>query len=286
MTANACWRNLGGLRFEEVGARSGLAGNADGGYQAGMGVAAGDLDGDGRIDLAVTNFYGESTTFYRNLGGGIFLDQSTAIGLATASRHLLGFGIVLLDANLDGRLDLATANGHINDHRPNFPFEMPAQLLLGDPDGRLIDAGGRAGPAWSVPRIGRGLAAGDLDNDGRADLVLLSHGRPLADLRNESAGGHFLVLRLEGTESNRDAIGARVGLRVGGRRIVAHRTGGGSYQSSSDPRLLLGLGDADAVDEVEVSWPSGRVDRHADLPGDAAYLIREGDALPAPLIGY
>ena len=97
-----------------------------------MGVACGDLDGDGRLDLAVTNFYGESTTFYRNLGGGIFADHTAAVGLAAPSRYLLGFGIAFLDANNDGRLDLATANGHVNDIRPEFPYAMPAQLLLGD----------------------------------------------------------------------------------------------------------------------------------------------------------
>ena len=286
MTANACWRNLGGLRFEEVAARAGLAGNADGGYQAGMGVAAGDLDGDGRIDLLVTNFYGESTTFYKNLGAGLFLDQTGAIGLATASRHLLGFGVVLFDANNDARLDLATANGHINDHRPNFPFAMPAQLMLGMPGGRLDDVSERAGDPWSTPRIGRGLASGDLDNDGRVDLVFQGHGQPLADLRNISDGGHFLVLELEGTASQRDAIGAVVDLRIGDRHLSAQRTGGGSYQSSSSPRLHFGLGDATAIDDVQVTWPSGQVDHYRDLLPDAGYCLREGDPMPVGLIGY
>ena len=121
MSANFLFRNLGGFRFEETAAESGVATNAAGGYQAGMGVACGDLDGDGRPDLAVTNFYGESTTFYRNLGGGLFADQTAAIGLAAPSRYLLGFGVAFLDANNDGRLDLATANGHVNDLRPNVP---------------------------------------------------------------------------------------------------------------------------------------------------------------------
>src|SRR5262249_8643109 len=138
-TANFFFRNLGGWRFEEAGMAAGVAANASGGYQAGMGVACGDLDGDGRPDLAVTNFYGESTTFYRNLGGGVFGDRTAAIGLAAPSRYRLGFGIALLDADNDGHLDLATANGHVEDYRPLIPYAMPAQLLVGGEDGRLVD---------------------------------------------------------------------------------------------------------------------------------------------------
>ena len=160
MSANFLFRNRGGFRFEETGAESGVATNADGGYLAGMGVACGDLDGDGRLDLAVTNFYGESTTFYQNLGGGQFIDRTAAIGLAAPSRYLLGFGVAFFDADNDGRLDLATANGHVNDLRPNVPFAMPAQLLLGSavgPSGRRVAAcrsgvGGAAAGPWAGRR--------------------------------------------------------------------------------------------------------------------------------------
>src|SRR3954453_13334439 len=123
--------NRRGFRLEETAQAAGVAANAEGGYQAGMGVACGDLDGDGRLDLAVTNFYGEATTFYHNLGGGLFADHSRASGLDAASRTLLGFGIAGLDFDNDGRLDLATANGHIDDFRPISPYSMPAQLLAG-----------------------------------------------------------------------------------------------------------------------------------------------------------
>src|SRR5205823_4318346 len=177
-SANFLFRNRGGMRLEEVGHEVGLAGNASGAYQAGMGVAAGDLDADGLIDLCVTNFYGESTTFYRNLGGGAFTDATASIGLAVASRRLLGFGVGLLDVDNDGWLDLATANGHVNDLRPNYPYRMPAQLLLGGADGRLTDVSDRAGAPWQVLRMGRGLAVGDLDNDGREDVLILSHNQP------------------------------------------------------------------------------------------------------------
>jgi hypothetical protein len=162
---------------------------------------------------------------------------------------------------------------------------MPAQLLLGGADGRLRDVSERAGAPWQVPRMGRGLAVGDLDNDGRQDLVILSHNQPLACFHNRTKGGRFLCLRLEGRESNRDAVGAKVAVVAGGLRRVAWRVGGGSYQSASDSRIHFGLGLADRIDSVEVTWPSGHVDRYTGLRVDAGFLLRERDMTPKPLIG-
>jgi tetratricopeptide (TPR) repeat protein len=285
-SANFLFHNIGGMRFEEVGHASGVAGNASGAYQAGMGVAAGDLDGDGLIDLAVTNFYGESTTFFRNLGGGNFTDATAAVGLAVASRRLLGFGVAFLDADNDGRLDLASANGHVNDLRPNYPYQMPAQLLVSGVDGRLADVSDRAGPPWTVPRMARGLAVGDLDNDGRSDVLILSHNQPLAYLHNRTRGGRFLSLRLAGRQSNRDAVGAKVTVIAGGRRRVAQRVGGGSYQSASDPRLHFGLGKCDRIEAIEIRWPSGKLDRYSGLPADTGYLLREGQGKAETAAGF
>jgi tetratricopeptide (TPR) repeat protein len=285
-SANFLFRNLGGMRFEEVAHLAGVAGNASGAYQAGMGVAAGDLDGDGLIDLTVTNFYGESTTFFRNLGRAAFTDATASIGLAVASRRLLGFGVGLFDADNDGRIDLASANGHVNDLRPNYPYRMPAQLLLNGADGRLRDVTDQAGAPWQAPRMGRGLAVGDLDNDGRQDVLILSHNQPLAYLHNRTRGGRFLTLRLEGRQSNRDAVGAKVALVFGGGKSVAWRVGGGSFQSASDPRIHFGLGENPRIEAVEVAWPSGRVDRHPGLEADAGYLLREGEDRPKPLEGF
>jgi hypothetical protein len=191
---------------------------------------------------------------------------------------LLGFGITFLDADNDGRLDLATANGHVNDYRPRVPYAMPAQLLLGLPGGRLADVSATAGPAWQVPRVGRGLALADLDNDGAQDLLLLSQDGPLAYFHNRTRGGHYVTIVLRGTASNRDGVGARVTVAAGGRRRVAQRLGGGSYQSASDPRLHFGLGTVNRVDSVEVRWPSGRVDRFSGLAADAVYRLHEGSA--------
>ena len=156
MTANYLFRNLGGFRFEEIALTAGVAGNASGTYQAGMGVACGDLDRDGRLDLAVTNFYNESTTFFQNLGQGFFADRTAAVGLAVPSRYCLGFGISFLDANNDGWLDLITANGHVHDGRPQFPWKMPVQLFMGTGDGRLVDASTRSGAAISGASHGAG----------------------------------------------------------------------------------------------------------------------------------
>jgi hypothetical protein len=203
-----------------------------------------------------------------------------------ASRRLLGFGVALFDADNNGRLDLASANGHVNDLRPNYPYRMPAQLLLSGVDGRLTDVSDRAGTPWTVPRMGRGLAVGDLDNDGRLDVLILSHNQPLAYLHNRSGGGRFLSLRLAGRPSNRDAVGAKVVVIAGGRRLVAQRLGGGSFQSASDQRIHFGLDRADEIEFVEVTWPSGGVDRYRRLKANTGYLLQEGVDQPRPLEGF
>jgi enediyne biosynthesis protein E4 len=285
-TANYLFHNLGGFRFEEKAHESGVASNAEGGYQAGMGVACADIDGDGRPELLVTNFYGEGTTLYQNLGGNLFTDRSNAYGLRSPTRYVLGFGIAPLDANNDGHVDLMIVNGHVNDNRPFYAYAMPAQLFTGAGNGHLRDVSGLAGACWKVPRVGRGLATGDLDNDGRVDALILAQNEPLADLRNKTQGGHFVTFRLEGVASNRDGVGARVIVMSGGLRQVAQRLGGGSYQSSCDPRLHFGLGANQRVDQVEVHWPSGKVDRYANLPADTGYLLREGSREPSILKGF
>jgi tetratricopeptide (TPR) repeat protein len=288
MTANLLFRNRGGWVFEEMAAEAGVATNAAGGYLAGMGIACGDVDGDGRADLAVTNFYGESTTFYQNLGAGQFADRTSAVQLAAPTRHVLGFGVDFLDADNDGRLDLAQANGHVNDYRPSIPLAMPAQLFLGSPTGQLVDVSSMAGECWQVPRVGRGLAVADLDNDGRLDLLVVASGEPLAYFHNRGPAGHFVTLRLEGASprSNRDAIGARVTVIAAGRRQFAQRSGGGSFLSAGDHRLHFGVGDATRIEVVEVRWPSGCVDRYADLAADTAHLLREGQPQALPLRGW
>ena len=288
LSANHFFRNLGGFRFSEQATEMGLAASAEGGYLAGMGIACGDLDGDGRLDLAVTNFLNQATTLYHNHGGGLFSDRSAATGLAAATRQFLGFGLAALDANNDGRLDLVQANGHISDFRPSFPYEMRSQLLLGATSGHFRDVSEQAGACWQVPRLGRGLAVADIDNDGRMDVLIVGQGAALALLHNQPApaAGHFLTLALEGVASNRDGVGAKVTVTAGGRSQVAARFGGGSYLSASDPRLHFGLGAARRADRVEVRWPSGRRETYEGLAADVGYQLREGDPAPKPLASF
>jgi tetratricopeptide (TPR) repeat protein len=294
-TSNYFFRNLGGFRFVERAIESGLAASAQGGYLAGMGVACGDLDDDGRIDLAVTNFFNQSTTFYHNYGDGIFSDHSAATGLASLTRQFLGFGLAAVDANNDGWLDLVQANGHVTDYGPTIPWKMKAQLILGSPSGRFFDVSDRAGAPWQVPRLARGLAAGDIDNDGRIDLVVVAQNAPLSLFHNQPAANevgstgphaHFLTLELEGTKSNRDAVGAVVAVTASGRTRVQQRFGGGSYLSASDHRLHFGLGDASTVDRIEVAWPSGRRDCYRNVAADSGFRLREGNPSPMRIPGF
>jgi tetratricopeptide (TPR) repeat protein len=287
MSANYLFRNLGGFRFEERALAAGVAANSSGGFQSGMGVACGDLDRDGRLDLAITNYYGESTTLYRNLGNGLFADSTAAAGLAAPTRCVLGFGISILDADNDGRLDVIQANGHVSDYRPVFPWKMPIQLLTGGANGWLTDQSGRAGPPFRSLHLGRGLAAGDLDNDGLIDIVVLSQNDPLIYLHNRTTvHGHYLVVQLEGVRSNRDGVGARLILEGGGLRHEAQRVGGGSYLSAGDPRLHFGLGVAQFVDRLEVRWPSGQLDVYEHLEANRGYLLREAEPAARPLRGW
>ena len=286
-TVNFLWRNQGRFHFEETAIEAGVGASVQGGYQAGMGVACGDLDGDGRLDMMVTNFYGEGTTLFHNLGDGLFTDQSAASGIALATRYLLGFGIAMADVTNHGRLDVMITNGHVDDNRRFYPYAMPGRLYENRSDGRLVDVSDKAGQCWKVERVGRGLAAGDLDNDGRVDALIVAQNEPLAYFHNRSQNfGHFVTFRLEGTKSNRDGVGASVTVTARKHRQVAQRTGGGSYQSANDPRLHFGLGDSEHVDSVDVHWPSGQVDRWTDLAADSGYVLREGEPRVLSLAGF
>jgi hypothetical protein len=150
----------------------------------------------------------------------------------------------------------------------------------------LRDASGQSGPPFQAAHLGRGLAAGDLDNDGRVDALVVAHNEPLVYLHNQTVGGHFVSIALEGTASNRDGVGARVVLEADGLRQVSWRLGGGSYLSASDPRLHFGLGPARRIDRLEIHWPSGRVDRFRHLDADRAYRLQEGNPEPSPLRGW
>ena len=274
-TACRMFENKGSLRFEEVGMASGVALDGRGEALAGMGVAAGDVDGDGRLDLVVSNFLGRSTVGFRSLGGGAFVDASDALGLAGPTRSVLGFGVALADFDSDGRLDLIQANGHVLDRaRLGQPSAMRPTLLR-NVGGRFQDVSATAGPWFARPILGRGLAVGDLDGDGRPDVVVNALGAPAALLRNVTEGGHSLDLELSGR-----GVGATVKATVGGRTILRAQVGGGSYLSASGRQVHLGLGRAERVDRLEVAWPSGRSEVRLGLPAGRAKIEFEGGTTP------
>jgi hypothetical protein len=280
---NFLFRNLGQGKFESIGPRSGCAVNLVGSRQAYMGVDADDLDGDGRPDLFVTAFSQETNTFFRNEGGSSFLDVTPGSGLGPPSWFMLGFGTCFLDVDRDGSLDIAVVNGHVSRYvrdegNSNITFRQPAQSFLNDGKGRFRDISKRAGDYFSQPHVGRGLAYCDYDNDGHMDLAISNNGESAVLLHNETETPyHWLRLELQGTMSNRDAVGAKVTFQIGDRKLVRHRKGGGSYLSASDPRLLIGLGDLRQVDNIEIRWPSGLVQRLGPLAVDRGYRIVEGD---------
>jgi hypothetical protein len=280
---NFLFRNLGNGKFESIGLVSGCAVNLAGHTQAYMGVDADDLAGDGLPDLYVTAFARESSTFFRNRGHCQFLDMTHGSGLGPPSWHHLGFGACFLDLDRDGRLDIAVANGHVSanvdeDGNPDNTFRQVAQLYHNLGDGRFQEVSQLAGPYFRERHVGRGLAACDYDNDGRQDLAFSNSGGPAVLLHNESTDPHhWLRLDLQGTRSNRDAVGARVTVTAGDRKLVRHRKGGGSYCSAGDPRLFFGLGPATEAEDVEVRWPSGTVQKLGKLKGDCGYLVTEGD---------
>jgi hypothetical protein len=279
---NFLFLNRGG-HFESAGPVSGCTVNADGGRQAYMGVDADDLSGQGMPDLFVTAFSEETNTLFRNRGRGFFQDVTRGSGLGPPSWFRLGFGTCFLDADNDGHLDIAVVNGHVSRYideegNPNITFRQPAQFFLNDGRGHFHDLSARVGDYFRQPRVGRGLACCDYDNDGHMDLAISNNGDAAVLLHNESrTPHHWLRLELQGTKNNRDAVGAKVTFHVGERTLVRHRKGGGSYLSASDPRLLVGLGAATKVDRIEIRWPSGLVQQVGPLEADRGYRVIEGE---------
>lgn len=252
-TACRLYENLGGLRFRDVAVKAGVAFDGSGRALAGMGVAAGDIDGDGRVDLAVGNFLGRSTVGFLARGEGLYADESAALGLVAGTRPVLGFGLALEDFDGDGALDLLQANGHVLDRaRLGEPLAMKATLLRGN-SGRFVDAAPAGGPFFARPVVGRGLAVGDLDGDGRLDAVVAALDGPAAVLRNVSTGGRSVLLDVVDRRGH-VAVGAVVRVRIGGRTLIRPVVAGGSYLSASARRVAV-------AGRIEVRWPSGRVER-------------------------
>lgn len=277
---NYLFLNQGGGRWQEAGLWAGVAYDIDGQARSGMGVDAADLNEDGWQDLFVANVDNEMSALYLNNRGETFLDGAVGAELGRDTFLLSGWGLKFFDFDDDGDLDLILANGHPDDMidatTSGVSYEEPL-LLFQQEDNALRSVSAEAGPVFSRAHAARGLAAGDYDNDGRIDVVVgVNGGAPLL-LHNVSSDGHNWVgLRLQGRQSNRDGIGARIAWSAGG--VVRHRfsTGGGSYLSSHDARFVLGLGSAARADWVEVTWPDGRVDRLKDCPTNVYIILEEG----------
>ncbi len=283
LTLNLFFQNRGDGTFDEVSLLSGTALNREGKPEAGMGVATGDVDGDGAPDLAVTNFDVETNTLYRNLGAGLFEDVAAPSGFGPPSFNYLAFGIVFTDLDLDGDLDAYVANGHVREkpRRDNVTYEEPDLVLHNDGAGRFTSL--TCDWLAEEPGVGRGLAVGDFDHDGDPDLALQHSGGPFELLRNQHpGGGSWLGLRLLAENRRADAVGAHARLvgSVPGNDSELHQhrwvLAGDSYQSTSDPRPVFGLRRNTTATLLEVTWPGGRSLRLRNPPADR-YLT-----LPAP----
>lgn len=271
---NALWINRGDGTFEDRAEALGVAVNGDGVSEANMGIAHGDLDGDGLPEVMITHFFGEHSTLWRpgalTDGSLYFRDATDETGLVADTRNLTGWGTAFADFDFDGWLDVVSTNGHIRREPTQlYPYENPPILWRNRGGGRLANVTEGAGEYFRKLHMGRGLAVGDLDDDGDLDLVIVHHHEPSVVLWNESPRrGHRLTIRLRGRVPNRDAIGARLTAHIGPVSIVRTRIGGGSYISASDPRLSIGLGDAPKLDRLVIQWPSGRVETRFDIPSD------------------
>jgi hypothetical protein len=286
-TGNLLFHNLGNGRFQSMGPSCGCMVNAAATAQSYRGVDADDLVGAGRPDLFATSSFQETKPIWRNEGKCRFLDVGRLTGLGPPTWYQSGFGTCLLDVDRDGSLDIFVANGHVSrlaDEMGNsdITFQQHAQLFLNDGRGRFREISSRAGPYFRTCHLGRAVAYADYDNDGHIDLALNNSEGPPILLHNESSTpNHWIRLELRGTKSNRDAVGAKVTVHAGGRKLVRHRKGGGGYLSASDPRLLIGLGAAQRVDKVEIRWPgSSRVQEVGPLVAGRGYVIVEEMASP------
>ena len=265
--------------FREEALFRGLALSGEGRKMGGMGACTGDYNLDGHTDLVKTHFYNQATGLYRSDGHGNYDDVTIEAGLNKETRFVC-FGVGLVDFDNDGYPDLFLSSGSVYPEvakvSPRFPARSPNLLFRNQGDGTFVEMGPEAGPGITTPHCGRGAAFGDFDNDGDMDVVIMNVNEPPSLLRNDApAGNRWLKIRLEGTKSNRSAIGARVLVRYGGKVQVQEQMSGTSFICSNDPRLHFGLGAAANAD-VEVHWPSGLVESLKAVAANQLLTLREG----------
>src|SRR5271163_1526889 len=267
--------------FKEEGGLSGMAFTNQGHTMAAMCISLGDYNNDGWLDLYISDFQGSSDHLWKNDGQGSFDEVSDHAGITQPTRAVLSFGGGFFDYDNDGWLDLFIANGHVypevEQATPGTQYKQINTLFHNDGHGKFIDVTKTSGDGFSTPYVGRGVAFVDFDNDGFQDVVVGNNGDPPLLLHNSGGNGrHFVSFKLEGTKSNRDAMGARRKLTAGGVTQIREIAGGGSYLSQSDLRAHFGLGSAEKIDKLEITWPNGAQQTFKDFTADQFYSIREG----------
>jgi hypothetical protein len=280
------YRNNHDGTFTDIGVRSGCAYSQDGKPQAGMGVAIGDYDRNGTMDIFKTNFAGDTATLYANTGDGLCEDRTFAAGIGMNTRWL-GWGTAFVDFDNDGWLDLFLTNGHVYPEvrqlKTEAGYEQRKVVYRNLGNGQFADISERLGPPVTTPKAGRGAAFGDFDNDGQIDVAIANvNDRPdLFRLKGDTRH-HWVTLTLAGVASNRNAIGARVRCVAGGVQQWQEVRGGGSYLSQNDFRVHFGLALATRVDRVDVRWPNGLEERWENLDADRFHTLKEGTGRALP----
>jgi len=279
-TASLYFHNKRNGTFEEIGLATGLAVNEDGREQAGMGATAADYDGDGNLDIFKTNFSSDTNTLYRNLGNGTFSDVTTQAGLAVQTRYVK-WGAAFVDIDNDGWKDLVVAAGHVYPFVEKYglgeEFRQPRLLFWNRGDGQFFDMSSTAGPGITAKHSSRGIAVGDLDNDGSEEIVIVNLFEPPSLLKNFGPRGNALLIRAL-TASGRDAIGARITVTAGHRKQIDEVRSGGYHISRSDFRVHFGLGPITKVD-VTIRWPQGATETLKDVAANQWIVAREGKGI-------
>jgi hypothetical protein len=280
-TPNFLFHNKGKGVFEEVGLLAGVAVGSDGQALAGMGTDMGDVDGDGLLDIFVTNLDRQTHNLYRNLGKGLFADVTFESGVGEATLPFVGFGAVFFDYDNDTDLDLAIANGDVIDNvslfRDSTSYEQRNLLLQNDGMGKFRDVGPASGPGFALKKPSRSLSAADIDNDGDLDLLIGNVGQTADLLRNDGGNNNnSLSIRTVGSKSNRDGIGARLKLTIAGKVLLQEVRAGSSYLSQSDLRVHFGMGKAPRAERLEIRWPSGAVEMLKDVEANQILTVTEG----------
>jgi hypothetical protein len=286
-TPKFLYKNDGGGKFKEIGLESGTAVSEDGSEQASMGIAIGDYLHNGRPSLFITNFENENNLLYRNDGNWNFTEVSYPAGVALPSLPWVKWGTAFVDLDNDGWLDLVAVSGQVYPQVDTLPsgggYREPKLLHLNQKDGAFCDASDLAGPALKERRVSRGLAVGDLFNDGNVDVVVSDlDGSPMVLKNRGVPGRHWVSFELAGTKSNRLALNARLKIVAGGVTQTEEIHSGGSYLSQNDLRVHFGLGTAAKIDKVEIRWPSGAVETMGDLTADQFYSVLEGHGVVPP----